>query len=531
MTFSLRPYQQDIIDETRTALRTSSSVLIQSATGSGKTNLATYMIGRATERGRRAWFVCHRDFLLTQTAATFDQIGVPYGYIAAGREFNPYRQVQIASIDTLRRRLDRLTDHAPDFVVIDEAHHVAASTWMAVHRWIDQSGGSAGRRPNFVGLSATPARLDGRGLGAFFQSMVRGPSVAWLIERGFLSTYRAFAPAAPSLTGIHPRAGDYARGELAAVMDTDQIAGNIVGTYKEHAHGKRAIYFAVSVEHSKHIAAAFCAAGVAARHLDASSSAVERMAAAQDLAEERLRTIVNVDLFGEGFDLSAQIGRDVPIECIGDCAPTQSLSKFMQRFGRLLRPKLEPGIYLDHAGNCMRHGLPDDEREWTLEGREGGKRVGGYVPAVCRCSNCYAVFPPRATCPYCSSVVPNRPREITEVAVDMAEVQADVLRAMRKGEQRQAASKGWIVKVGDRWEVRWRDETGMRQEKEFTDEAAANSFAKHMALEELIALGKQRGYRSPERWAQHLLDARQAKQAPPARPDLRASLRASVGSV
>lgn len=108
MTFALRDYQHRIVDEARDALVEHGSVLIQSPTGSGKTNLATYMIGRAAERGKRAWFVCHRDFLLSQTAATFDTVGVRYGFIAANREFNPHRHVQIAAIDTLRRRLDRL---------------------------------------------------------------------------------------------------------------------------------------------------------------------------------------------------------------------------------------------------------------------------------------------------------------------------------------------------------------------------------------------------------------------------------------
>lgn len=481
--FALRDYQTRIIDETRDALRTSTSVLIQSATGSGKTNLATYMIGRAAERGRRAWFVCHRDFLLTQTAATFDTIGVQYGFIAAGREFNVHRAVQIASIDTLRRRLERLTP--PDLIVWDEAHHVAARSWMAVRQWADART-AVGRMARHIGLSATPARLDGRGLDGAFSALVRGPSVAWLIERGFLSGYRAFAPTAPVLDGVHTRAGDYARGELAAVMDTDQIAGNIVGTYKEHANGKRAIYFAVSVEHSQHLAAQFNAAGVAARHLDASSSAVERMAAARAMADGDIRVLCNVDLFGEGFDLSAQAGREVPIECVGLCRPTQSLALHLQQVGRGLRPKLEPAIILDHAGNCMRHGLPDDDREWTLEGRRNTGRSAAAVPPVSRCASCFAVFSPAPRCPYCAAPVEQSPHEVTEVAVDMAEVNRQVLQAQRRGEQRAARS-----------------------------------------YEDLVAIGKARGY--ADGWARHIWAARQAKRAGGhPQPDLGASLRASL---
>src|SRR5258706_15978060 len=108
MPFTLRDYQSDLIDRARDTLRTHRSVLIQAPTGSGKTALAAHMIARAAERGKRAWMIVHRDFLLTQTAAAFDLAGVRYGFITANREFNPYHAIQIASIDTLRRRLAKL---------------------------------------------------------------------------------------------------------------------------------------------------------------------------------------------------------------------------------------------------------------------------------------------------------------------------------------------------------------------------------------------------------------------------------------
>lgn len=468
MTFALRDYQHRIVDEARDALVEHGSVLIQSPTGSGKTNLATYMIGRAAERGKRAWFVCHRDFLLSQTAATFDTVGVRYGFIAANREFNPHRHVQIAAIDTLRRRLDRLKP--PDIIVWDECHHLAATSWKAVREWADAGG------TRHVGLSATPARLDGRGLDDAFRAMVRGPSVAWLIERGFLSRYRAYAPTAPDLTGVHTRHGDYQRDELAGIMDTDTIAGNIVGTYKQLAGGKRAIYFAVSIAHSKHIAAAFNAAGVAARHLDASSSTVERVGAARDMARGIVCVLTNVDLFGEGFDLSAQAGEDVPIECVGLCRPTQSLALHLQQIGRALRPKPDPAIILDHAGNLMRHGLPDDDREWSLKGVKRSRRDQEYIPPVRQCPSCFGVFGAAArTCPYCGTLaVAPSPREVTEIAVDLAEVDAERLRRARRAEQSRATT-----------------------------------------MDDLVRLGVQRGYKSPERWAAHVLEARAGRRVSP----------------
>ncbi len=455
---TLRPYQSDIIEAARDRLKTARTVLIQAPTGSGKTALATHMIGTAARRGKTAWFICHRDFLLHQTATAFEAVGVPHGFIAARREFNPYRSVQIAGIDTLRHRLAKL--EPPDLIVWDEAHHIAASSWGTVYAWA--------RRSRHIGLSATPARLDGRGLDAYFDDLVTGPSVAWLIEAGYLSRYRAFAPTSPDVSRVHSRAGDYARGELASVMDTDTIAGDIVGHYRRIANGKRAIYFAVSVEHSQHMAASFNAAGVAARHLDAGASTVERMDAAARLGSGALSVITNVDLCGEGYDLSAQAGFDVPIEAVGLCRPTQSLALHLQQVGRALRPKTEPAIILDHAGNIMRHGLPDDDREWSLAGIDKKARGKDYVPPVRLCGHCFACYSAAIRiCPQCGTIAEVDARIVDEVAIDLEEVDAERLRRTRKMEQ-----------------------------------ARAGSFPA------LVELGRERGYRNPVGWARHVLDAR-----------------------
>lgn len=458
---TLRDYQSDIVDRTRDALRAHRAVLIQSATGSGKTALAAYMIARAAERGRRAWFLCHRDFLLTQTSAALDAAGVPHGFIAAGREFNPYQRVAVAGIDTLRRRLDRLTP--PDLIVWDEAHHVGAKTWGSVYAW-------AGDKCRHVGLSATPARLDGRGLDKHFGAIVNGPTVAWLIARNYLSRYRAYAPSAPDLGSVGRRGGDYAADQLAGVMDTGQIAGNIVGTYQRLASGKRAIYYAVSVDHSNHLAATFRSSGINAQHLDASSGLQERVDASRDLADGKLSIITNVDLFGEGFDLNATAGRDVALDCVGLCRPTQSLTLHLQQCGRALRPKPESAIILDHAGNLMRHGLPDDDRTWTLAGVNRKGRQVDTGPAVRMCEACYGVFSASTRiCPYCGAQAALTPREVEEVAADLVEADRELMRAARKREEQRAKT-----------------------------------------LTELIAVGYARGYAKPEGWAKHVIERRSA---------------------
>jgi superfamily II DNA or RNA helicase len=247
VVIQLRPYQSDIIERTRDALRRVRSVLIHSPTGSGKTALAAFMLGSARQRGRRSWFIAHRDFLLEQTAATFDKVGIPYSFVAAGRWHDPSELVQICSIGTLQRRLGRLA--LPDVIVWDECHHIASASYTRVYEW------ATGAR--HVGLTATPARLDGKGLRKYFNEIVPGPSVSTLIRDGFLSPYRAFAPTAPSMAGVHTIAGDYNRGELADVMDTDQIVGDLVRHYRERANGMRAVYYCVSIRHSEQVASMF----------------------------------------------------------------------------------------------------------------------------------------------------------------------------------------------------------------------------------------------------------------------------------
>lgn len=416
MTFALRPYQSDMIAQARAALGRHRNVLLQLPTGGGKTALGAYMTGGAVSRGLSTWFLVHRDFLVAQTVAAFEAVGLPCGVISAGYPPAPWEPVQVVSIPTLARRLDRYAP--PGFMIIDEAHHIASASWAKIMAW------HTGRT---IGLTATPSRLDGRGLDQFFGELVTGPSVADLMAAGFLSKYRAFAPSKPDVSRVHTRAGDYVREELTALMDQGEIIGQLVQHYRTLANGKRAIYFAVSVRHSEHIAASFNRAGIPARHLDQTSSRQDRAAAAQALAAGDIRVLSNVELFGEGYDLAAQAGRDVPIEAVGQARPTQSLTLHLQQIGRALRPKAEPAIILDHAGNLLRHGLPDTEREWTLAGSGKKRAASSGGPAVRQCPECYAVHPVAPHCPECGCVYTVEGREPDEVAGQLTEIDAEVI--------------------------------------------------------------------------------------------------------
>lgn len=457
MVFCLRPDQETVLEAARAALRRRRRPLIQAPTGFGKTVLSAAMFRGAAEKRNRAFFIVHRQELIEQSRATFSMVGIDHSVIAAGYPFNPGAMVQICSIDTLRRRLDRV--EPPRVVVWDECHHLAAATWGRVQQHYADA--------FHVGLSATPARLDGRGLGDHFDELVRGPSVRWLIEGGHLARYKLYAPAAPDLGGVSSVGGDYQKAQLAAAMDSATVVGSAVDQYRRRAPGARAVAFCVSVEHARHTREAFAAAGIRAEVIDGTMDRGARSALIERFRGGDLRVLCSVDLISEGFDLPA-------MECAILLRPTKSLGLYLQQVGRALRtaPGKTHAVILDHAGNALAHGLPDDEREWTLDGVD--RKPKQREASVRQCASCFAVAPPSAeTCPECGTPFPRKPRMVEEVEGDLAEVDADALRARR--------------------------------------EAARAEQSRARTLDELIALGRSRGYRSPERWAAQVFTYRQQR--------------------
>ena len=241
----LRGYQHDLIESTREAMRRHKRVLIQGPTGMGKTVIAGKMGHSLIEKRKRAFFICHRRELIDQTSKTFDSFGIPHGFTAAGRPMSPEYQIYIASIDTLKNRLGKIKD--PDMLFWDEAHHVAAGGWAKVQKHYSSAW--------HVGLSATPQRLDGKGLGDFFDHLVPGPSVRWLIENGFLAEYKLFSVPGVDLSGVRTQMGEFARGAAAAAMDKPSITGDIIQHWQRHARERLTIGFAVSRKHSEQLAA------------------------------------------------------------------------------------------------------------------------------------------------------------------------------------------------------------------------------------------------------------------------------------
>lgn len=436
----LRPDQEKAVDDMRNALRAHDSILFRGPTGSGKTVIASYMAQQATARRKRVVFCVHRVELALQTAKTFDQFGIKYGFIAAGRPSNPFAIAQIASADTIRNRPELLRDTA--LFVPDEAHLFASKTRSA----LIQSAKDAGAK--IVGLSATPQRLDGKPLD-MFDAIVEGPSESWLIENGHLSGYRAYAPVRPDLSGLHTQAGDYVTGELEERFDKPAIHGDAIQAWRKYAAGKRTMVFAISRQHGKHVTDAYNEAEISAVYIDGTTPHGERRQRIEMFADGRALILVSINLAIEGFDLSAQVGRDVPVQCVQLLNPTKSLPRARQMMGRALRKKPDDAIILDHVNIIMNsdgsvnHGFPDDDHEWSLEGRKRQEGVLSFDVKLCE--GCFASYRAAlSACPYCSSERTIKPRKVEEIEGELAEIQRQ---ATARKQMRSARDFDSVVRI------------------------------------------------------------------------------------
>jgi DNA repair protein RadD len=385
----LRPYQLEIID--RVAAETAAAhrrVLLVSPTGSGKTVIAAAIIAQANAEGRRALVIAHRREIVAQTAAKLHAAGVDAGIIQAGFPPRPSQPVQVASIQTLHARAIRSSAMAmppADLLVIDEAHHARARTYQAV---IDAY-------PNAIdiGLTATPCRRDGLGLGNVFQVLVECPQTAALVELGFLVPSRVYAPSTPDLTGLRVERGDYVEAQLAARVNRAELVGDIGTHWLKLGERRPTVCFATGVEHSVAIRNEFRRLGVLAEHIDGSTPLDEREAILRGLAAGRIELVTNCAVLTEGFD-APDVG------CLILARPTKSLGLFRQMIGRALRPA--PGkadaIILDHSGSVFVHGLPEDDIAWTLDETSravnrthAARSAQAPGPALVDCPECHAV--------------------------------------------------------------------------------------------------------------------------------------------
>lgn len=356
---ALRDYQiTDIARLRQEYAAGKNAVLYQLATGGGKTVVFSHIVAAAAAKGRRVAVLAHRRELIGQASAKLDWCGVPHGVVAASMDRNHDARVLVASIQTVASRgADALG--ALDFIVADEAHHCRADTWQTLLQ--------AHPRAKLLGVTATPARTDGQGLGlqagGLFDALVCGPTMQQLVDAGYLAASRCYVPPRRIDTaGLRKVAGDWAAGaamaERAAVVTGDAIA-----EYRAKAAGKSAIAFCVTVEHAEQVAKDFADAGLRAACVHGGTPKDIRDGLIAGLGNGALDVLTSCDLISEGLDVPS-VGAVILLR------PTGSLILCLQQIGRGMRPKADgaPLIVLDHAGNTLRHGLPEEDREWSLDG-------------------------------------------------------------------------------------------------------------------------------------------------------------------
>lgn len=461
----LRPYQVELIDKTREALRLNRRVLMQAPTGAGKTAITVFMMQRASEQGKRSMFLVHQNELLDQTSRALWRQKLEHGMIASGKR-KSLLPAQVASVQTLVRRTDMYDE--PDLIIIDECHRSAASTYQKI---LDAYPDAL-----VIGLTATPQRTDGKGLKETYNAMVQGPTIRQLIDAGYLCDYEIFAPPSTlDLSEVKTKMGDFDRKQLEQEVDKPTITGDAVATYKKHVNGKRAAVMCISIRHAEHVRDSYLAAGVPAEMLEGKMTNKERAAVIARLESGATLVVTAVNLLIEGLDVPG-------IEVVQWLRPTQSLIVFMQGNGRGFRVAdgKDKLVILDQVGNYKRHGLPDDDRDWSLDGRKKGKRKAADDEAdvsIQQCKHCFHVFRAGVSvCPSCGKEVELRKKaEIEVVEGELERIDVDALRKQARQEQGQA-----------------RD------------------------LADLVALGKRRGMNNPAAWAAHIYASRQGRKATPA---------------
>lgn len=444
---TLRPYQLDVSQRIDAAWSGGASVVCAVLpTGSGKTVLFADKIAR--NQGV-SFAVAHRQELVGQMSMALAAYGLPHNVLAPknvikwivavhtqkyGRHFfDPNARAVVTGVKTLINRADNIRSllNRASLWVIDEFHHcLRGNIWgKAAELFPAECKG--------LGVTATPERADGRGIGrhadGLADALVVGPGMRHLINAGYLSDYRIFGPYTNidlSAVTVSSTTGDYSKPKLVAAARKSQIVGDVVKSYLDIAPGCIGVTFATDVQTAQEMADNYNASGVPARVVHAKTPDRERQESTEMLARGDLKQLVNVDIFGEGYDLPA-------IETISMARPTQSYPLYSQQFGRSLRtlPGKQYAIIIDHVRNVERHGLPDRHREWSLDSREKRSRKVAdpdLIP-VRTCLVCTQVYESWAkVCPFCGTEhKPEANATVEQVEGDITELDPSVLAAMR----------------------------------------------------------------------------------------------------
>ena len=413
MRIKLRPYQSELIDNIRASVRSGNgSVVAVLGCGGGKSVIQGSIAKSSTDRSNRVLFLVHRKELCQQIANTFRSLGVDMSLC------------DVSMVQTVSRRLGKLPDY--DLIITDEAHHSTAKTYTKIYDHYSHV--------LRLGFTATPIRLNKGGLGEVYSDLITSVSTQWLIENHYLAPYKYYSVKLADTSGLHTVAGEFKQDEVAELMESKEIYGDTVKQWKRLAEGKKTIVYCATVEAAKKTAERFSSEGYSAIAIDGKTPQSERDEAMRAFREGKIRILCNCELFGEGLDVP-------DCECVVLLRPTQSLTLFIQQSMRSMRymPN-KTAIIIDHVGNCYRHGLPDDEREWSLE----PKKKQENIVKIRECKNCFSVYPPtKPKCPYCGAEATHEIRKTDKKTVEVDLVELKRQEDIRNTNQNEADLKTW----------------------------------------------------------------------------------------
>lgn len=389
----LRQYQNDLIQTIRKNIK-HNTICIQSPCGSGKSIIQGMIAYSATMKKNRVLFLVHRKELCRQIEQTFALCEVDFHYC------------NIAMVQTVTRNLDK--EPPPDIIMTDENHHCLAESYLRIYEAF----------PNSIklGFTATPIRLGGKGLGAIYNILIKGPEIDWLIQNNFLAPFKLFSKKIIDTSNLHIQNGDYKQSEVNEIMEKKIIYGETIKNYTELADGKKTIVYCSSIKASIDTVEEFNANGYSAYHLDGKTNKTIREQVVQDFRDSKIQILSNVDLFGEGFDIP-------DCECVILLRPTKSLSLYIQQSMRSMRYKEnKEAVIIDHVGNCFEHGLPNYEHPWSLEDWPKRKK-GEKEEKIKQCPKCFAVVEPSENiCPNCGFEFEQKVKEIETKDIILEEI-------------------------------------------------------------------------------------------------------------
>lgn len=418
-----RPYQIEYIQAAADYFKQGvNAVLLCAPTGSGKTVMYSIIALKAALKGKKVLILEHRQELIYQTSEKLHAFGVAHGFITPQFTENK-SNIKIGSVYTVHRRLQKMD--TPDLIIIDEAHHSVANTWGDIIR--------AFPKAYLIGVTATACRTDGKGLGVksggFYKKLVNLYDTKYMIKNGFLSPYKYYCPDIGfSSNGIKTIAGDFDKAEQEKRLNKTTITGCVITHYKNITNGLPAIAFCSNVKHAEDVARQFCDAGIPAESIDGTLSKDERKRKISDLANGKIKVLTSCDIISEGTD--------IPVVAVAIMLRlTKSFALYRQWCGRVLRPYpgKEFAVILDHVGNLFRHGMPDAEYEWSLDGETKKKKSKTEKNEFRVCKFCYVPFIYNLrVCPHCGQTVQILERNIDHTDGELKEISDVTIKEKKK---------------------------------------------------------------------------------------------------